>query len=549
MALTRTSRWSARARRRGLRRRGLNVLCVLAMLPALLTAASVPAAADTPPTVMPSTLTPGRFQGNAAAWGGYIFYVGGYSGVWHNQIVRYDPRTGAVTNFGTLPQARVNMGVVTIGNFIYIFGGYNSSLTYFNDVLKFNPSTGGAATVIAGATMPSGRCCFPVVTDGSVAYLFGGWNPTVGLGRSNQILKFNPATNTFTTMSVPLPSARNLSAAAWHNGRAYVMGGVSGSGQLREIVEYNPTANTVTTRSEQLPVSLIDFDAVSDGKAIYAVGGSSAGTMQSQILRYDPGSSSVTTVGNLPSGRDALGVAFTDTDASIYVLGGEDQSQAYPTQILRFGPLCVDPDWVHKFDGYYSTAGVTGVKGSIVDRDGNLCAVTDGTSGFLVWVMLAATNDQYAQVGFAKTYETGSATPMVFTEYNDGTTAYPAWVRSYYPGWSNGSVKNYEVSYDNVGDVANMYMNNALLATTPWHPSLVWQAGGWNAEYFGETWDSNDDVSGTSTAKTSFTNLSARYCQTCAYGAPVVSGQYSNMPANKFAWVSNPTSFNIWTQR
>src|SRR5205085_5247246 len=110
----------------------------------------------------------------------------------------------------------------------------DSSLNYYNDVLKFNPSTGGAATVISGATMPSGLCCFPVVTDGSVAYLFGRFN--LNLGRTNQILKFIPSTNTSTTMSATLRSARNLSAAAWHNGRAYILGGIDGSGQLRQIV-------------------------------------------------------------------------------------------------------------------------------------------------------------------------------------------------------------------------------------------------------------------------------------------------------------------------
>ena len=538
--MLKTSRPRGRARRRRLK-----VRCLLLVLPTLFTVLSVPAAADTPPTVMPSTLSPAKFQGNAAAWGGYIFYVGGYSGVWHREIVRYDPRTGTVTNFGTLPQARVNMGVVTIGNFIYIFGGYNSSLTYFNDVLKFNPSTGGAATVISGATMPSGRCCFPVVTDGSVAYLFGGWN--VNLGRSNQILKFNPATNTFTTMSATLPSGRNLAAAAWHNGRAYVMGGNSASGQLREIVEYDPSANTVTTRSEQLPSTLIDFDAVSDGTAIYAVGGMSGTTKQSQILRYDPATSSISTVANLPSGRDAIGVAYTD--GSVYVLGGEDQSQGFLSQIVRYGPLCVDNNAANRFDGYTSTAGVTGVKGSIVDRDGGLCATSnDGTSASTAWVMLAGGTGpyQYAQVGFAKL--SGFATPLLFTEFNDGSNVAPGWRRDFYTGWSNGSTKNYEVSYDSVGTVVNMYANNQLLATTPWCASCLWTPG-WTAQFYGETVDAGDDMPGTLTSKTSFTNLAARYCQACAYGAPVVAVSGSDLTPYKFQWVANPTSFNIWTQR
>lgn len=209
--------------------------------------------------------------------------------------------------------------------------------------------------------------------------------------------------------------------------------------------------------------------------------------------------------------------------------------------------VCVDVGPANQFDGYRSTTSVSGVTGSIVDRDAALCTPGDPTSAFSAWVMLGGGGaDQYAQVGYAR--GAGMTAPVVFTEYNDGTGLAPGWTRSLFTGWVSGSTKTYSVIYNYSTAKIGMYANGQLLSTTPWCADCVWTPG-WTAQFFGETIDRGDDVPGTSSVKTSFTNLSARYCRSCAYTAPVVAAAGSTQAPYKFQWVSNPTSFNIWTQR
>jgi hypothetical protein len=86
------------------------------------------------------------------------------------------------------------------------------------------------------ATLPPGRFHTSAVWDGTNAYVFGGC--AAGACPSNLIVRYNPSTNTVTTMSATLPTGRGDTSAVWDGTNAYVFGGHDGSG-LNQIVRYS----------------------------------------------------------------------------------------------------------------------------------------------------------------------------------------------------------------------------------------------------------------------------------------------------------------------
>jgi len=70
----------------------------------------------------------------------------------------------------------------------------------------------------------------------------------------------------------------------------------------------------------------------------------------------------------------------------------------------------------------------------------------------------------------------------------------------------------------------------------------------WRASWAGETGDPGDDVPGTLAAKASVTGMSVRKCRSCAYTNPTAT-LASSFTYYKTQWTSQPTAFDIWTQR
>ena len=157
---------------------------------------------------------------------------------------------------------------------------------------------------------------------------------------------------------------------------------------------------------------------------------------------------------------------------------------------------------------------------------------------------------QYAQIGYAKLG--GMSTTQTFTEYNDGTVTdmnMAHWWRTFFPGiWSSGVTHDYTVDYNSSTEKVYMSIGGAVKTVTPWSADVVFD-GPWSGQFFGETRDPGDDISGTSTSRANFTNVAVRHCAGCLWQqalSPHVSSAFSYYC---FVWTHNPVSFDVYTKR
>jgi N-acetylneuraminic acid mutarotase len=193
-------------------------------------------------TVMPSVL-PAAVDSTGAAWDGSNTYIfGGVTALgYSNKIVRYDPGSGAVTTMGaTLPTPRYGVAAAWDGANVYLFGGRETSTSYSSQIVRYTPATD--TITVMSATLPSGRQGAAAVWDGSNVYVFGGdcGQSCPSVLRRDDVVRYNPSTNTVTTMSAKLPTARGVMPAVWAFGKAHVFGGLPCCGlDLSEILKYS----------------------------------------------------------------------------------------------------------------------------------------------------------------------------------------------------------------------------------------------------------------------------------------------------------------------
>ena len=127
--------------------------------------------------------------------------------------------------------------------------------------------------------------------------------------------------NTWKTKS-PMPTARDVLAAAVVDGKIYAIGGhyydSSKSHYLSTVEEYNPSTDNWQTVA-QMPTGRAFLAAAAvDGK-IYAMGGSK-GSYLNTVEEYDPGTDSWRKVTQMPTARDDFAAAAVD--GKIYAIGG-----------------------------------------------------------------------------------------------------------------------------------------------------------------------------------------------------------------------------------
>jgi predicted GH43/DUF377 family glycosyl hydrolase len=238
---------------------------------------------------------------------------------WLDETFKFNPSTETVTTLpATLPTARTGTSAIWSGQSVYIFGGFyfDGSDHYLDQIVKFNPASGTMTTL--SAKLPTGRVDTSAIWDGTNAYIFG------GSSGGNQIIKFNPSTESVTTLPATLPSARYATSAIWDGTNAYIFGGMtSGTTQSDQILKFNPSTETITTLLVKLPTARGYMSAIWDGSNAYIFGGTyydgTGFVYLDQIIKFNPTSGTVTTLpATLPSSRagTSAAVSFTTSASS-----------------------------------------------------------------------------------------------------------------------------------------------------------------------------------------------------------------------------------------
>ena len=263
--------------------------------------------------------------------------------LWVKKITGYEAEVNTLE--ATLLSARTGSSAATAPNGkIYVFGGGTGS-NYSDDILEFDPVTQSVTTL--EATLPSVRDDTSAATapNGKI-YVFGGV-----AGSSSDIIEFDPVAQSVATLetSESIGGRRGTSAATAPNGKIYVFGGyglVDGENTYSDyIIEFDPVAKSTERLRTTLPSRRRNTSAATapNGK-IYVFGGyglvANENTYFKDIIEFDPVAQRVRTLqASLPSGRDNTSAA-TAENGKIYVFGGSSSGSSGGDldDIIEFDP-------------------------------------------------------------------------------------------------------------------------------------------------------------------------------------------------------------------
>ena len=201
-------------------------------------------------------------------WGGY-FYDG--SGHYLNTGGRYNPSTDSWTATSTtnVPTGRYSHTAVWTGTEMVVWGGTDFQ-SYFNTGGRYNPSSDSWA-LTSTTNAPSGRASHTAVWTGSEMIVWGG-------GFSNTGARYNPGTdNWVSTSTTNAPSERGAHAAIWTGSEMIVWGGRDPGGSNEFLTtggRYNPGTDSWTTMSTaNTPAARFLHTAVWTGTEMIVWGG------------------------------------------------------------------------------------------------------------------------------------------------------------------------------------------------------------------------------------------------------------------------------------
>lgn len=215
---------------------------------------------------------------------------------------------------------------------IYAIGGYAGS--NLNTVQRYDPETNTWSTV---APLNVARRSLVAARGGDgLIYVIGGYAST----ELDSVEVYDPTENTWTLLTATMTTARaNAAVATGKDGRIYVFGGRSAGTPVATAEVFNPVDRTWKS-IEPMPRARWGAAAATgpDGR-IYVIGGDrGTGDYLSSVDIYDPDTNTWTEGPPLPVGRRQMGAA-TGADGRIYVVGGEVAGGSGPVGTV----LALDP--------------------------------------------------------------------------------------------------------------------------------------------------------------------------------------------------------------
>jgi N-acetylneuraminic acid mutarotase len=181
----------------------------------------------------------------AVAGGKLYLFGGGVAGTTiQNICYEFDPGTGSWTQKANMPAVRRDVMTATVGDTIYIMGGYDGTTAY-NTVWKYSV-TGDNYTV--GTALPEARWWGRAVTYidpsmGPILYVMGGIN--AGGAILNTVITYTVNTGVWGTETPLLLTLRSHAANISSTGNLFVAGGYSGAIQTAcEMATITPASGS-----------------------------------------------------------------------------------------------------------------------------------------------------------------------------------------------------------------------------------------------------------------------------------------------------------------
>jgi len=252
----------------------------------------------------------------------------------------YNPATGTLTLLSsTLNTARVGHTATLLDSGqVLIVGGYDPEIGLIADAELYDPPT-QTFIDLGDTNAPRYGHTATMLQNGQVLIAGGETDPTPS-GAYNTAEIFDPVSQTFTPVPVPMTATREGHAAVLlNNGQVLITGGdIPGTGSLNTAEIYDPTSNTFTAVTSTMTVPRISHAMrLLNGGEILINGGATdspgSGTALNTAEFYDPTSQTFTIVGNMTSIREHQTTSLLN-DGTVLVTGGTDGSSIFNTAEL-----------------------------------------------------------------------------------------------------------------------------------------------------------------------------------------------------------------------
>ena len=263
-----------------------------------------------------------------AAVGGKVYVVGGFTESSFSNLMNlavsdaveeYDPSTNRWATKGPLPIGLHHAGAASVGDRLYIIGGFTKSLFSVwqpvANVYMYNPETDSWAE---RAPMPTKRGALAVAQLGGKLFAIGGYD---GTGNSGAVEVYDPATDSWSAKA-SLPTSRDHLAAAAVGMRIYAIGGRLNrdyAHNLSIVEAYNPVADR-WSQVANLPTPRSGITAAVVQETIYVFGGEAPEGTFRTTEAYSLGIDRWQTMAPMPTGRH--GLASATVNGHVYVISG-----------------------------------------------------------------------------------------------------------------------------------------------------------------------------------------------------------------------------------
>jgi N-acetylneuraminic acid mutarotase len=243
--------------------------------------------------------------------------------IWTSQVDIFDPKKNHWQQSTSMPMPRSDAASVCIGNALYLFGG-GSHKEVRSDGWVFKS---GSWTALKSASLPQGRLYSAAAVHQGKIYISGGLS---------KVGDYSTVTNTFWVWNSmmpqrgwkklpPIPGLGRINhAVAKVGAKIYVFGGATSDGandvaNLADVYCFD-TRTQAWSQQPDLPIARRAWWAVTLGRSIFLFGGCTT-TFEREIFEYQPSSGEFRTVGLLPHG--VADAKFFRTRNLVVTAGGE----------------------------------------------------------------------------------------------------------------------------------------------------------------------------------------------------------------------------------
>ncbi|MCP4708473.1 MAG: T9SS type A sorting domain-containing protein [Planctomycetes bacterium] len=237
-----------------------------------------------------------RWNPDCVTLDGKIYVLGGQSETSPHMAIStveaYDPDTDTWQTCASMPTPRWGLMATTWNGLIYAIGGMTGNFPGTSDdpVEVYDPETDSWSDVSTLTPMPTGRGWGGCATIGDTIYVFGGYIST-GFQTSPAVDKYSVISDTWTS-DPPMPILRDCFMNGVVNDKIYVIGGWSEYQDVADLVqEYDPVAK-VWTEKTPMPTARFFTDATVWNNKIIVAGG--RGDDGDEFESYDPATDSWT---------------------------------------------------------------------------------------------------------------------------------------------------------------------------------------------------------------------------------------------------------------